>query len=94
MSVNGREIDTLWSVRFSARLGGAVRPGRNTLAIEVTNLAANRVRDLERRGVPWKNFHEMNYVNVDYKPFDAAEWPLQPSGLLGPVQLVPLAIAP
>jgi hypothetical protein len=94
VSVNGREIDTLWSVPFSARLGGAVRPGRNTLAIEVTNLAANRVRDLERRGVPWKNFHEMNFVNVDYKPFDAAEWPLQPSGLLGPVRLVPLAIAP
>jgi hypothetical protein len=71
-----------------------VRPGRNTLAIEVTNLAANRIRDLEQKGVAWKNFHEINFVNIGYKPFDAADWPLQPSGLLGPVRIVPLAIAP
>jgi hypothetical protein len=42
--------------------------------------------------VSWKNFHEINFVNVHYKPFDAADWPLQPSGLLGPVRLVPLTI--
>jgi hypothetical protein len=92
VSVNGRAIDTLWSVPFQTRIGAAVRPGRNTLSLEVTNVAANRIRDLERRGVSWKNFHEINFVNVHYKPFDAAEWPLQPSGLLGPVRLVPLAI--
>jgi hypothetical protein len=94
VSVNGREIDTLWSVPFSTRLGDAVRPGRNTLAIEVTNLAANRIRDLEQQGVAWKNFHEINFVNIGYKPFDAADWPLQPSGILGPVLIVPLAIEP
>ncbi|MBU6309434.1 MAG: glycoside hydrolase [Planctomycetes bacterium] len=92
VSVNGREIDTLWSVPFRTRLGGAARPGRNTLSIEVTNVAANRIRDLETRGVAWKNFHEINFVDVHYKPFDAADWPLQPSGLLGPVRLVPLTI--
>jgi hypothetical protein len=92
VSVNGREIDTLWSMPFRTRIGGAVRPGRNTLTLEVTNLAANRIRDLEQRGVPWKNFHEINFVNVHYKPFDAADWPLQPSGLLGPVRLVPLTV--
>ena len=92
VSVNGRAIDTLWSVPFQTRIGAAVRPGRNTLSLEVTNVAANRIRDLERRGVSWKNFHEINFVNVHYKPFDAADWPLQPSGLLGPVRLVPLSI--
>lgn len=92
--VNGRAIDTLWSVPFRTRMAGTLKPGRNTLALEVTNLAANRVRDLERRGVPWKSFHEINFVNIDYKPFDAADWPLQPSGVLGPVRIVPLVIAP
>jgi len=74
--VFGKEIDRL---RIAGR---RVR--------EVTNLAANRIRDLDRRGVPWKNFHEINFVNIDYKPFDASEWLLAPSGLLGPVRLVPL----
>ncbi len=90
--VNGREIDTVWSVPFQTRIGAAVQPGRNTLVLEVTNLAANRIRDLEQRGMTWKNFHEINFVDVHYKPFDAAAWPLQPSGLMGPVRLVPLAV--
>ena len=68
-------------------VGEALRPGTNTLEVEVTNLAANRVRDLDRRGVPWKTFHDANVVNVDYKPLDASAWPLRESGLLGPVTL-------
>ncbi|MBI5382314.1 MAG: glycoside hydrolase family 2 [Opitutae bacterium] len=88
--INGTEVDHLWSLPFVTRLGPTLRPGRNQLAIEVTNLAANRIRDLDRRGVAWKNFHEINFVNIHYKSFDAAEWPLQPSGLLGPVTLTPL----
>jgi hypothetical protein len=90
LSVNGTAIDTVWSLPFHRQLGGAMTPGTNTLTIDVTNVAANRIRDLEKRGVAWKNFHEINFVNVHYQPFDAAEWPLQPSGLMGPVRLVPL----
>ena len=67
------------------------KTGKNTLALEVTNLAANRIRDLEKRGVQWKNFYEINFVNIFYARFNGAEWPLQPSGLLGPVKLVPLS---
>lgn len=92
--VNGTPVQTVWSLPMQARLGAAARPGRNRLTLEVTNLAANRIRDLEARGVAWKNFHEINFVNVHYKPFDAADWPLQPSGLLGPVRIVPLRVGP
>jgi len=92
--VNGRLVETCWSIPFQAQIGATLVPGRNSLAIEVTNLAANRVRDLERRGVAWKNFHEINFVNVHYKPFDAADWPLQPSGLLEPASLTPLGMEP
>lgn len=88
--VNGREAGLVWSLPLRLRVGASLHPGRNTLALEVTNLAANRIRDLDRRGVPWKNFHEINFVNIFYRPFDAAAWPLQPSGLLGPVTLTPL----
>jgi hypothetical protein len=88
--VNGQEVDLLWSLPFRTNIGAHLRAGKNTLAIEVTNLAANRIRDLDRRKVEWKKFHEINFVNIFYKPFDASEWPLQPSGLLGPVTLTPL----
>ena len=90
VAINGRPVETVWSLPLRARLRGAARPGRNRLTIDVTNLAANRIRDLDARGVAWKNFHEINFVDVHYKPFAAAGWPLATSGLLGPVQLVPL----
>jgi hypothetical protein len=50
-------------------------------------VAANRIRDLDRRGVNWKIFKDINLVNVDYQPFDASNWPLTDCGLLGPVTL-------
>ena len=53
---------------------------------------ANRIRDLDRRGVDWKIMHEINFVNLDYRPFDASAWPDTLSGLLGPVTLTPLRI--
>ena len=85
--LNGRDLGTLWSRPFHVRVGDGLRPGTNTLEIEVTNLAANRVRDLDRRGVAWKTFHDANVVDADYKPLDASAWPLRDSGLLGPVTL-------
>jgi hypothetical protein len=91
--LNGSELGTLWSRPFRIRVGDALKPGRNRLEVEVTNLPANRIRDLDKRGVRWKRFHDINVVNVDYKPFDAASWPLRESGLLGPVTLAPLSRA-
>jgi hypothetical protein len=90
VALNGRSLGTLWSRPFRVRLGQALRPGENVLEVEVTNLPANRIRDLDRRSVPWRRFHDINVVNVDYKPFDASTWPLTDSGLLGPVTLTPL----
>jgi hypothetical protein len=88
--LNGREIATAWSLPFRVRLGAALQPGRNVLELDVTNLAANRIRDLDRRGVKWKIMREINFVNIHYQPFDASSWALAPSGLLGPVTLTPL----
>ena len=88
--LNGHDIGTAWSVPYVLDLGSAVRPGRNELEIEVTNLAANRIRDLDRRGISWRNMHEINFVNISYQPFDASDWAVTPSGLLGPVRLLPL----
>jgi hypothetical protein len=88
--LNGEEITTAWSVPFVVRLGDRVKPGRNVLELEVTNLAANRIRDMDRRGVPWKIMRDINFVDINYRPFDASKWEIKPSGVLGPVRLIPL----
>jgi hypothetical protein len=71
-------------------VGEFLKPGRNILELEVTNLAANRIRDMDQRKVNWKIMREINFVDINYRPFDASGWQLTPSGLLGPVALVPL----
>ena len=67
-----------------------LKPAGNQLEVEVTSVAANRIRDLDRRHVQWKIFKDINVVNVNYRPFDASDWPLTECGLLGPVTLTPL----
>ena len=88
--LNGRDVATVWSLPFEVRLGDAPRPGRNVLEIEVTNVAANRIRDMDRGGCSVKIMRDINCVNIRYEPFDASKWPLEPSGLLGPIELVPM----
>ena len=60
------------------------------LPIPITAKPANRIRDLDRRHVKWKNFYDINVVSLDYKPFDASNWLVTESGLLGPVTLTPV----
>lgn len=84
--LNGHEIGTCYTRPFQLRLD-ELRQGENRLEIEVTNLMANRLVEMDRRGEDWRTFF---FVNISYEPFDASAWEPLPSGLLGPVQLVPL----
>ena len=87
VKINGREAGTLWCLPFRMPAGKYLHKGKNLLEIEVTNLAINRIIDLDKRGVDWKKFF---FVNIDYKPFDASGWKLMDSGLMGPVRLLPV----
>lgn len=91
VTLNGVYLGTLWAKPFAMHVGEALTAGKNILQIEVTNTAANRIRDLDRRKVKWKYFYDINLVDVNYKPFDASDWPIFDSGLLGPVELQPLS---
>jgi hypothetical protein len=84
--LNGQDLGTLITPPFRVIVEN-LKSKDNLLEIEVTNVSANRIRDLDRRGVQWKNFHDINFVNINYRPFDASGWPLTDSGLLGPVTL-------
>ncbi len=85
--LNGKLAGISWCSPHRIDLTDSIRPGTNQLVLEVTNLAANRIADLDRRKVSWKQFHEINFVNIEYQPFDAATWPAMESGLIGPVRL-------
>ncbi len=87
--VNGKDYGTLITPPFRVVVDNLKSAG-NTLEVEVTSVAANRIRDLDRRGVPWKTFRDINIVDLNYKPFDASNWPLTDCGLLGPVTLTPV----
>jgi alpha-L-rhamnosidase len=89
--LNGHDVGALFSEPFQISLGGLLQPGRNKLEIEVTNLAANRIRDLDRRKVNWKYFYDANVASHNGRGvLDASNWPIFDSGLIGPVQLTPV----
>lgn len=84
--LNGKDYGALLGPSFKIKADNLVQ-GKNVLQVEVTNVAANRIRDLDIRGVEWRNFYDINLVNIEYKPFDASGWEIQDAGLLGPVSL-------
>jgi hypothetical protein len=91
VTVNGRDIAHLFSAPYRVAIGKYLKPGKNTLEVEVTNLGANRVRDLDRRQVNWKYFYDANLATRGRgRILDASDWPLRDSGLLGPVSLQPV----
>jgi len=64
-----------------------LKAGINNIRIEVANLMANRIRYIDANKIEWRKYHEISFVNVGYKNFDAADWKVQPSGLEGPVTI-------
>lgn len=87
--INGKELGCLWSIPFTVQFDNYLKRGENILEIEVSNLSANRLRDLDQRGADWQKYF---FVNIFYKDFDASKWPLMDSGLLGPVYLQAMKI--
>ncbi len=90
VKLNGQTLGTLWCPPFKLNIAQDLRPGKNTLELEVTNVAANRIADMDRRGVKWKIFRDANVAGVNGGNFDASKWASRDAGLLGPVQLTPL----
>jgi hypothetical protein len=84
VAINGIPIGTAWTAPYRLAVPRGVLGRRATLRLRVLAVEANRVIDLDRRGVPWRKFF---FVNRDYEPFDASGWTPLPVGLLGPVSL-------
>lgn len=96
--LNGREMGTLIGPSYQIRLDQELLQANNTLEIDVSNLMANRIADLDRQNVVWKKFYNVNFPsrlreNRNEKGlFDASGWEPMESGLLGPVTLTPVSV--
>jgi hypothetical protein len=94
--LNGRDLGTLIGPAFKLSIDRSAFSDTNELEIFVTNLMANRIAALDRAGVKWRIFYNVNFparLPANRGPdglFTAAAWEPMESGLLGPVTVTPL----
>ena len=89
--INNEYVGCAWSVPYVLKVDGSLlNEGENSVRIEVTNLPANRIADLDRRGVEWRKFEEINVVDIKYKKTKYDGWAPMPSGLNSTVRLYQL----
>lgn len=86
--INDHYVGQVWSIPFIIDVGEHLKIGENTIRLEVANLMANRIRYMDQKNMEWRNYHEINFVNIDYKPFDASQWEVMSSGIEGPVKII------
>lgn len=86
--INDVYVGCAWCVPYILTFDNSILKQKgNTLRIEVTNLPANRIADMDRRGVKWRKFDDINIVNINYKHRKYNRWKPMPSGLNGPVKI-------
>ena len=86
--VNGKVAGMLFAVPFRVDITDFLRDGSNTLEIAVANLPANRIAQMDRDGIKWRKFKEINVVDLNYKNTLYDKWEPVPSGLNGPVRII------
>lgn len=90
--INNKYVGCAWAVPYILNCKDALNKGKNTIRIEVTNLPANRIAELDRQGVKWRKMKEINVVDINYKKTTYEKWTPVPSGLNSSVKLVELKI--
>jgi hypothetical protein len=86
--LNGQEVITLFAHPFESDISTYLKIGKNHIEFEVANLPANRIRYLDEQKVNWQKFYDINFVNINYRKFDASKWEPVESGLIGDVSIV------
>jgi hypothetical protein len=98
VNLNGRDLGTAVGPDFRLTVDAAQLAATNELEVYVSNLMANRIAALDKAGVGWRKFYNVNFparLAENRGPdglFTAARWEPLESGLLGPVMLTPLRL--
>ncbi len=90
VKINDVDLGLVWCLPNQLVVPAGVVGEKNKIEFEVTNLSFNRVIDLDKKGANWKNFNEINFVNIRYQPYNAASDKPLDSGLLSEISLIPL----
>lgn len=91
--LNGKELATLVGPTFHLVLPHNLLQAENSLELKVTNLMANRIIDMDKNGINYKKFYNINFAANKKENsgsdgnFTAVNWEPLSSGLLGPVTL-------
>ncbi|WP_083227968.1 glycosyl hydrolase [Mucilaginibacter sp. PPCGB 2223] len=94
--LNGAKLATLLGPDFSYNIPATLLKPVNTLEVNVSNLMANRISDMDKRHIPYRIFYNTNFParlrdnRGEDGLFTAIKWDPKPSGLVGPVRLVML----
>lgn len=88
--VNGKDAGIAWKPPYRVDVTALVKPGRNELRIAVANLWANRIigdkQPDAKKPIAFSTF-DYYWPSLIKLPY-AADSPLPPAGLLGPVQIL------
>ena len=94
--LNGEKLATLVGPEFQLTINADKILDTNTLEVHITNLMANRIIDMDKRGVKYKKFYNINFAAHTRKDMDenglftSKNWKPFDSGLIGPVKLIGL----
>ena len=93
--LNGTPLETRIGPTYRVMINVSQLQEHNELKIDVSSLMANRIAAMDREGIVWKTFYNINFParfpenrNAD-NLFVASGWTPQSSGLIGPVTLTP-----
>ncbi|WP_304199138.1 glycosyl hydrolase, partial [Flavobacterium alvei] len=81
VSINGKDCGTLWTFPYKVDISEALKKGKNTIVIKITNTWANRLIGDEK-------LPKEQRLTWTTAPFRLAGEPLLKAGLLGPVTIV------
>ena len=96
--LNGEKLGTVLGPVYQLVIDSSKLKATNELEVQVSNLMANRIIDMDKNGDNYKKFYNINFaakVREDIGKdglFTAANWEPLKSGLLGPVSLIPLQL--
>ena len=81
VTVNGKDLGTVWHAPYRVDLTGSLKPGQNQISIKVINSWVNRlIGDLQPDA-------KTKYTFTSWKVYKK-DSPLLPSGLIGPVSVI------
>ena len=90
--LNGQSLGIVLGPKYQVYVDDSMLKEMNDLQVSVCNLMANRISDLDKKGIFWKKFYNVNFPsrkaeNRKNGLFDASHWTPKTSGLTGPVLL-------